>query len=35
MYNTKTMVMDMYMENGMDVMCRMFMCIKSDGGVSV
>ncbi len=27
MYNSKSMMMNMYMMNGME-MCRMFMCIK-------
>lgn len=28
MYNSKSMMMNMYMMNGMKVMCRMFMCVE-------
>lgn len=35
MYNQTAMMMDMYMMNGMQVMCRMFMCVKSDSKRSV
>lgn len=35
MYNQTTMMMDMYRMNGMNVMCRMFMCIKSNSYMSV
>lgn len=36
MYNAAAAIrMDMYMKNGMEDMCRMFMCIKSNGDVSV
>lgn len=35
MYNSRAMMMNMYMMNGMDVMCRMFMCVKSNGEMSV
>lgn len=35
MYNTAAIKMDMYMKNGMEAMCRMFMCIKPNDGVSV
>lgn len=31
MYNTATIMMDMYMMDGVSVMCRMFMCKKSNG----
>ena len=30
MYNSKSMMMNMYMMNGM-VMCRMFMCVQFRG----
>lgn len=35
MYKSRAMMMDMYMMNGMYVMCRMFMCVNSSGYVSV
>lgn len=35
MYNHKAMMMDMYMMNGMMVMCRMFMCLKSNSKMSM
>lgn len=28
MYNSKSMMMNMYMMDGMKVMCRMFMCVE-------
>lgn len=31
MYNSKSMMMNMYMMSGSVVMCRMFMCKKSGG----
>lgn len=31
MYNSKSMMMNMYMMSGRVVMCRMFMCKKSSG----
>lgn len=35
MYNPTAMMMNMDMMNGMTVMCRMFMCKKSNGKASV
>ncbi len=31
MYNSKSMMMNMYMAKGMMVMCPMFMCVQSSG----
>lgn len=31
MYNSKSMMMHMYMADGMMVMCRMFMCVQFSG----
>ncbi len=31
MYNSKSMMMNMYMMNGSAVMCRMFMCVQFSG----
>lgn len=31
MYNSKSMMMNMYMTDGMMVMCRMFVCVQSSG----
>ena len=31
MYNSKSMMMNMYMMNGSAVMCRMFMCVQFRG----
>lgn len=35
MYNQAAVMMDMYMMKGMCVMCRMFMCVKSNSILSV